>query len=99
MLSHASTEHETREREEYVELDISENNPELSDDVFDQPEPAVPVLDEPNSEQPLLNIHRSTLSKKFPDSYARLHSRNDEYFGEGPVVLCDKEGNENTQRK
>ena len=46
----ASTEHETREREGYVELDISVNDPKLSDDVLDQPEPAEPVPDESNSD-------------------------------------------------
>ena len=46
----ASTEHKTREQEEYVELDISENDPELSEDVLEQSESTEPVPDEPNSE-------------------------------------------------
>ena len=63
----ASTEHETREQEEYMELDISENDPELSEDVLEQPELAEPVPDEPNSEQLLPNIRHPTRSKNFLD--------------------------------
>ena len=40
---HASTEKESREREEYIELDISENDSELSENILDQPELAEPV--------------------------------------------------------